>query len=67
MNVLKKTLRQELRHKLAAVSPEQLQQRSTVACRLLCEQEEYQRANIVMIFLSTVHEIDTRQHPATGA
>ncbi len=38
-----------------------MQQRSAAACRLLCEQEEYRRAEILMTFLSTPHEVDTRQ------
>lgn len=57
----KKDLRQELRRRLREISPEELQQRSVTACRRLCEQEEYCRAQVVMIFLSTPHEVDTRQ------
>jgi 5-formyltetrahydrofolate cyclo-ligase len=59
--VLKKDLRNELRRRLSLVAPEELRQRSAAACRLLCEQEEYQRATALMIFLSTPHEVDTRQ------
>ncbi len=59
--MLKKTLRQELRHRLSAIAPEDLQHRSTAACHLLCEQEEYQRAHVLMLFLSTPYEVDTRQ------
>lgn len=57
----KKALRQELRRRLREITPEELQQRSAQACRLLYEQEEYQRAHVVMIFLSMPHEVDTQQ------
>ncbi len=57
----KKELRHELRRRLSAIPAEELRQRSAAACGLLCEQEEYQRAHVVMIFLSTTHEVDTRQ------
>ncbi len=57
----KKALRQELRQRLAALAPETLQQRSAAACRLLCAQDEFRRAEVVMIFLSTPLEVDTRQ------
>lgn len=36
-----------------------MQRRSAEACRLLYAQEEYRRADVVMIFLSTQQEIDT--------
>lgn len=57
----KPALRQELRTRLRAIPEEQLQERSAAACRLLCEQEEYRRAAVVMIYLSAPHELDTRQ------
>jgi 5-formyltetrahydrofolate cyclo-ligase len=59
--VPKKELRQELRSRLGAIPPEELQQRSASACRLLCMQDEYRRAGTLMLFLSTPHEVDTRQ------
>jgi len=59
--LLKKPLRQELRQRLRAIAPEELQRRSAAACLRLCEQEEYQRSHVVMIFLSMPHEIDTHQ------
>jgi 5-formyltetrahydrofolate cyclo-ligase len=59
--VPKKELRQKLRNELSAIPPEELQQRSAAACRLLCTQDEYQRAGTLMLFLSTAHEVDTRQ------
>jgi len=59
--VAKPALRQELRRRLAALSESELQHRSAAACRLLCEQEEYRRAEVVMLFLSGRNEVDTRQ------
>jgi len=61
LTVPKKLLRQDLRRRLSAIAPEALQQRSAAACRLLCEQDEYRRAEVLMLFLSTAHEVDTRQ------
>lgn len=61
MIVQKKLLRQELRSRLAAIPPEDMQRRSAAACRLLCEQREYRRAEILMLFLSTSLEVDSRQ------
>jgi 5-formyltetrahydrofolate cyclo-ligase len=55
----KREFRQELRRRLAELSPEDVQQRSAAACQRLCEQPEYQSAEIVMIFLSTTSEVDT--------
>lgn len=59
--VLKKALRQQLRNRLSAIPTAQLQQRSAAACRLLCEQEEYRRAEVLMLFLSSPLDVDTRQ------
>jgi 5-formyltetrahydrofolate cyclo-ligase len=56
----KKALRQELRARLAAISADDLRLRSAAACHLLCAQEEYRRSHIVMLFLSTAHEVDTQ-------
>lgn len=50
-----------MREGLTALSAEELHERSVAACRLLLEQPEYQRAEILMIFLSTPHEVDTSQ------
>lgn len=57
----KKALRQELRDRLAAVPTEQLMERSAAVCRRLIEQPEYQRAEVVMIFLSAPNEVETTQ------
>lgn len=61
MSAPKKDLRQELRRRLREIRPEDLQQRSAAACRVLCAQEEYQRAQVLMLFLSTPYEVDTQQ------
>jgi 5-formyltetrahydrofolate cyclo-ligase len=57
--VTKKELRQELRRRMADIPPQELAERSVIACGRLVEQPEYRRAEIVMIFLSTPKEIDT--------
>jgi 5-formyltetrahydrofolate cyclo-ligase len=61
LTVPKKALRQDLRRRLAEIPEAQLQARSAAACRLLCEQDEYKRAEIIMLFLSAPQEVDTRQ------
>lgn len=55
----KKELRQRLRQAIEAVSPDDLHTRSVKACTLLMGTPEYQRAEIVMVFLSLPNEIDT--------
>jgi 5-formyltetrahydrofolate cyclo-ligase len=57
--VTKKELRQQLRQKVASVSPEDLHQRSVQACSLLASTPEYRRAEVIMVFLSLPTEIDT--------
>lgn len=56
---MKKALRKQLRAMLAEIPPEQLHARSLAACRLLCEQPEFRRAEVIMITLSLAHELDT--------
>jgi 5-formyltetrahydrofolate cyclo-ligase len=58
MNV-KKELRQRLRAVLASIGPEQRHSRSNQACRLLTEQPEYRRAEVLMVFLSLPTEVET--------
>lgn len=55
----KKELRQELRRRLNALSPDELRTRSAATCRRLMELPEYRRAEIVMLFLSMPKEVDT--------
>jgi 5-formyltetrahydrofolate cyclo-ligase len=56
---VKKELRQRLRAVLASIGPEQRHARSTQACRLLTEQPEYVRAEVIMVFLSLPTEVET--------
>lgn len=56
---MKKELRQKLRNLLKAISEESLHARSLEACIRLSETREYQRAEIIMVFLSLPQEIDT--------
>lgn len=55
----KKDLRHHLREILSATSPEDLRVRSLAACARLTETREYARAEIIMVFLSLLTEIDT--------
>ena len=43
------------------VTADELRRRSALVCGLLCQQPEYQQANVLMLFLSTPQEIDTSQ------
>ncbi len=55
----KRDLRQHLRKILAGLSPEQIRAKSAACCKLLIEQPEYHKAEIVMVFLSLPTELDT--------
>ncbi len=44
---------------MAALSPEDLHARSVLACQRLSRTPEYHRAEILMVFLSLPHEVDT--------
>lgn len=57
----KKQMRQMLRERVAAIGPEEAHARSVTAGGLLCAQREYQSADVIMIFLSTAHEVETGQ------
>jgi len=59
--VIKKELRQQLRQRMTSITADELHERSVAACRLLFSQPEYQRAEILMIFLSAATEVDTSQ------
>lgn len=61
MSVPKRALRQQIRQLLEALPPEELTRRSAAACARLCEQPEYRQADVLMLFLSTPHEVDTSQ------
>jgi 5-formyltetrahydrofolate cyclo-ligase len=58
-HVEKKTLRNQLRERLEALAPDDIRRRSEAACERLIELPEYRRADALMLFLSTPHEIDT--------
>ena len=57
--MIKKQTRQRLRQILAAISPDEVARRSQLACELLCQQREYRKAEVLMVFLSLPKEIDT--------
>ena len=56
---LKKDLRQKLRTVLAGIPADQAAARSQKACDRLFEQKEFQKAEIVMVYLSLTGEVDT--------
>ena len=55
----KKALRIELRERLGSIPAEELRQRSAAACTILCEQPEYVRAEVVMLFLAAASEVES--------
>ncbi|MCD4830876.1 MAG: 5-formyltetrahydrofolate cyclo-ligase [Anaerohalosphaeraceae bacterium] len=55
----KQQLRQQIRAKLYNMSPQQILDKSQMACKKLIESEEFQNANIIMAFLSLPKETDT--------
>jgi len=57
--VRKKALRQNLRQVLSALSPQDIHQRSLRACARMAETREYQRSEVIMVFLSHPMEVDT--------
>ena len=57
--MVKKELRQKLRGILGGISPEWRHDASHRACDRLIETREYQRAEVIMVFLSLPSEIDT--------
>ena len=56
---MKKELRRRLRAILTAIPPETLQERSHVAAERFFGEPEYQRAEVMMIYLSLRQEADT--------
>ena len=57
--VRKKELRERLRELLADIGPDQLHERSIQACTHLTETREYNRAKVLMVFLSLATEVGT--------
>jgi 5-formyltetrahydrofolate cyclo-ligase len=56
---VKKALRQQLRKRLDALTPAEVQALSSQVCEQLTAQAEYNKAEIMMTFLSLPHEVDT--------
>ncbi|MDO8629476.1 MAG: 5-formyltetrahydrofolate cyclo-ligase, partial [Phycisphaerales bacterium] len=56
---IKNELRQRFRRLISEITPDQVGALSLRACRLLFEQSEYTKAEVVMVFLSLPTEIDT--------
>lgn len=59
--VTKSELRARLKADLSALSPDELRDHSAQACRLLADQPEFQKSEIIMVFLSLASEINTAQ------
>lgn len=57
--MIKKQIRQQLRAKIASISPTLLHERSIQACSNLAKTPEYVRSEIIMVFLSLPTEVDT--------
>ena len=55
----KRELRNTLRRRLREMASEQRAGRSKKACQNLISTNEYQRAEVVMVFMSLPHEVDT--------
>jgi 5-formyltetrahydrofolate cyclo-ligase len=54
-------LRRQLRNHLLSIPAPQQKAKSRKACQNLVSTEEFQRASIVMLFLSLPHEVDTSE------
>jgi 5-formyltetrahydrofolate cyclo-ligase len=55
----KHSLRRDLREKLAAMSDADRHAKSQTACDFLAHSPEFSAARVVMLYLSTPHEVDT--------
>ncbi len=55
----KAQLRRQLQSVLVELSSEQRSEKSKVACQNLINTEQFQRASVVMLYLSLPHEVDT--------
>lgn len=56
---IKNELRQRLRKAIAEIPESEISVRSSQAVKLLCEQPEFRKAEVVMVFLSLAQEVDT--------
>jgi len=54
-------LRRRFRNCLLSISPEQRISKSRRACRNLVSTEQFEKASVVMMFLSLPHEVDTAE------
>jgi len=57
--VSKEIIRQQISDRLNTLSDRDIQQKSSQACKHLCELDEFKHAQVVMVFLSLPREIDT--------
>ena len=57
--ISKPAVRRQLRVMLEAMDPADRHRKSVAACALLSSSSEFQAAHVVMLFLSTPHEVDT--------
>jgi len=55
----KAQLRSQLRKQLVAISDQQRNEMSRKVCKNLIKSDEFQRASVIMFFLSMPHEVDT--------
>ncbi len=56
---MKKRVRKQIRKKLAELNPTVLHAKSMAACKRLITQPEFERARVVMLYLSMPGEVDT--------
>ncbi len=54
----KQAIRNEIRKKLSAMSPEHRHRDSTIACSRLCSLEAFQHARVVMLYMPLATEVD---------
>jgi len=59
MQVSKPAIRKQLQAKLAAMSPADRHAKSVAICTTIAASPEFQSARVVMIYLSTIEEVDT--------
>ena len=56
---MKDDLRRQIRRKLALLNPAATHAKSMAACKRLMEQPEFERAEIIMLYLPMAEEVDT--------
>jgi 5-formyltetrahydrofolate cyclo-ligase len=55
----KRQLRKQLKEKIIKMTDQQRSSKSKLACRNLVDTEQFQKASVVMFYLSLPHEVDT--------